>query len=230
MTPIEPPKIEQLRLDQLTPYAGNARRHPPEQIQQIADAIQRLGFLNPILVDSAGVIIAGHGRYEAAKLLALSSVPVVRLSDLTDEQARCMRIEDNALAAASRWDMSALVAEVDRLTEIADSSITGLLRSFDPAELFRDALPAEPEPSAPAPGASTGAADDDGGNDDEATADPGNHETTAGPLYEANIIAAEPELIPAPPAGACVHPPDFSGTAAASSSPLLQQHAKGGRQ
>ena len=123
-----------------------------------------------------------------------------------------MRIEDNALAAASRWDMPALVAEVDRLTEIADSSITGLLRSFDPAELFRDALPAEPELATPAPGASTGAADDDGGNDDddEAAADSGDHETTAGPSYEANVIAAEPELIPAPSAGACVHPPDFS--------------------
>ena len=121
-----------------------------------------------------------------------------------------MRIEDNALAAASRWDMSALVAEVDRLTEIADSSITGLLRSFDPAELFRDAVPPEPESATSAPGASTGTDDDEGNDDDEAAADSGDHETTAGPLYEANIIAAEPELIPAPPAGSCVRPPDFS--------------------
>lgn len=149
-----PPVIDQLPIDQLIPYAGNARRHPPEQTKQIADSIQRLGFLNPILLDPAGVIIAGHGRYEAAKRLGLRTVPVIRLSGLTDEQTRRLRIEDNALAAASHWDIPALLSEVDRL---ADSATSSLLRIFEhPGYPFLsgeapDESPPVGRPSVPAP-------------------------------------------------------------------------------
>lgn len=53
-------------LAELTPYAGNARTHSAEQVAQLAASIRAFGFTNPVLVDEAGEIIAGHGRVMAA--------------------------------------------------------------------------------------------------------------------------------------------------------------------
>lgn len=196
-----PPAIEYIAPAKLTPYADNARRHPPEQIRQIAEAIQRLGFINPIVVDAQGVIIAGHGRYEAAKSLGLKKVPVVRLSHLSDEQARLMRIEDNALASASRWDLPALYAEIDRLAASSEASIQGLLRTFDPESLFANTVP----PAAPPV--------DDADEADEDSAperDDGGPSKAKGVAYEAGRVDSEPELIPSPAPGSLVIAPDLS--------------------
>ena len=67
----------------LTPYPRNARTHSKRQIRQIADSIERFGFTDPILVDSHSMILAGHGRLEAAKLLRIDRVPTIQLEDLT---------------------------------------------------------------------------------------------------------------------------------------------------
>ncbi len=71
--------IERQRVDALTPYAQNARTHSKKQIRQIADSIKKFGWTNPILVDGAGVVVAGHGRIEAAKLLGVKTVPTMRM-------------------------------------------------------------------------------------------------------------------------------------------------------
>jgi ParB-like chromosome segregation protein Spo0J len=68
----------------LMPYARNARTHSKKQIQQIASSIERFGFVNPVLVSDDGIIIAGHGRVEAAKLLGHKTVPTLALSHLGD--------------------------------------------------------------------------------------------------------------------------------------------------
>ncbi len=60
---------------QLKPYPRNARTHSRKQIRQIAESITRFGFTNPILIDEGGMILAGHGRVEAAKLLGMEQVP-----------------------------------------------------------------------------------------------------------------------------------------------------------
>src|SRR3954462_7859586 len=67
----------------LKPRANNARTHSKKQVQQIAAAIKRFGFTNPVLTDESNSVIAGHGRLEAAKLLGLREVPAVRLSDMS---------------------------------------------------------------------------------------------------------------------------------------------------
>jgi ParB-like chromosome segregation protein Spo0J len=64
-------------LDELTPCPRNARTHSRKQLRQIANSIERFGFTNPVLIDDAGQIIAGHGRVEAAKLLGLKHVPTL---------------------------------------------------------------------------------------------------------------------------------------------------------
>jgi len=69
-----------ISVDALKPNARNARTHSKKQIRQIADSIEAFGFLVPILIDEAGLVIAGHGRYAAAKLLGLKQVPIIEVT------------------------------------------------------------------------------------------------------------------------------------------------------
>ncbi|WP_158295664.1 ParB/Srx family N-terminal domain-containing protein, partial [Crenalkalicoccus roseus] len=84
-------RVERLPVASLVPYAANARQHPPEQVAQLAASIGEFGFTVPVLVDDAGVLIAGHGRILAARALGLEAVPAIRLSHLTEAQARAYR-------------------------------------------------------------------------------------------------------------------------------------------
>ncbi len=89
--------VERLPPAVLRPYSGNARTHSKKQIREIARSIERFGFTNPILVDDHGQIIAGHGRVEAAKLLNLPTVPVLRVSHLSEAEQRAYVIADIGL-------------------------------------------------------------------------------------------------------------------------------------
>lgn len=99
----------------LKPYAKNARTHSKKQIQQIADSITRFGFTNPVLIDGDGMILAGHGRVEAAKLLALTDVPCIRLDHMTPQQKRAYVLADNKLALNAGWDEELLAEELKEL-------------------------------------------------------------------------------------------------------------------
>jgi DNA modification methylase len=122
----------------LVPYAANARTHSDTQVAQIAASIAEFGFVNPVLVDAAGVLVAGHGRVLAAKRLGLASVPAIRLAHLTEAQARALRLADNQIALNSGWDEALLASELARIRE--DGFDLALL-GFDQAAL--DALLAE---------------------------------------------------------------------------------------
>ena len=119
----------------LVPYAANARTHSDAQVAQIAASIAEFGFVNPVLVDAAGVLVAGHGRVLAAKRLGLASVPAIRLAHLTEAQARALRLADNQIALNSGWDEALLAAELAR---IRDDGFDLAALGFDPASL--DAL------------------------------------------------------------------------------------------
>lgn len=101
---------------ELRPCPRNARRHSPKQIQQIAAAIRTFGFTNPILIDDANMILAGHGRVEAAKLLGHATVPTIRLAQMTDAQKRVYILADNRLAELAKWDPEILATELEFLT------------------------------------------------------------------------------------------------------------------
>src|SRR5947199_9747437 len=88
----------------LRPYPGNARTHSPKQIRQIARSIDRFGFNNPILTDDHGQIIAGSGRFQAAKLIGLKTVPTVRLSHMSESEKKAYILADNRLAEKAGWD------------------------------------------------------------------------------------------------------------------------------
>ncbi len=97
------PIVEWRRIDELTPYARNARTHSPKQVQKIAASIEEFGFTCPVLIDADGGIIAGHGRVEAARRLGMDRVPIIRLDHLSDVQKRAYIIADNRLAVLAGW-------------------------------------------------------------------------------------------------------------------------------
>ena len=109
-------KIENWPIDKLSEYENNAKLHPESQVEKIAASIVEFGFINPILVDSSGKIIAGHGRLLASKKLGLSEVPVIVIDHLTDTQRRALIIADNKLAE-SGWDEEKLSEELSKLSD-----------------------------------------------------------------------------------------------------------------
>src|SRR3954468_12349311 len=115
-------------LADLKPRAANPRTHSKKQVAQIANAIRRFGFTNPVLVDDANGIIAGHGRIEAAKSIGLAQVPTVRLSDMSEAEIRAYVIADNKLAENAGWDRNLLGLELQYLTALDvdfDVTVTG---------------------------------------------------------------------------------------------------------
>ncbi len=127
-------RIETIPLDRVLPYAANARTHPDEQVAQIAASIAEFGFNVPVLLDDAGVLIAGHGRVLAARRLGLDAVPAIRLGHLSEAQARAYRLADNQIALNSGWDESLLAAELRALrTDAVDLGLLG----FDQGTLDR---------------------------------------------------------------------------------------------
>jgi DNA modification methylase len=125
-------KIEYTPVRELRFYPNNARTHSKKQIRQIANSIAKFGFCNPVLVDDAKQIIAGHGRVEAAKLLDIDAVPTCRLSHLSDADKRAYILADNKLAEKAGWDKELLAIELQGLIELeVDIELTG----FDMAEI-----------------------------------------------------------------------------------------------
>jgi ParB-like chromosome segregation protein Spo0J len=131
-------QIEQIGIATLIPFAKNSRTHSDAQVAQIAASIREFGFTNPVLIDEANGIIAGHGRVLAARKLKLTEVPCIRLAYLTDAQKRAYVIADNKLALNAGWDEAMLKLELADLKALDfDLDLTG----FDTDEI--DALLAE---------------------------------------------------------------------------------------
>lgn len=125
-------QIEYLPTTNLVPYARNSRTHSDEQVAQICGSIKEFGFTNPVLIDSDGVIIAGHGRTMAAQRLGMKEVPCLRLAHLTEAQKKAYIIADNKLALNAGWDEEMLALELGDLQGLDfDLSLTG----FDDDEL-----------------------------------------------------------------------------------------------
>ena len=110
----------------LIPYARNARTHSDAQVAQVAASIREFGWTNPVLIDPAGGIIAGHGRVLAARKLGMDKVPCITLGHLTDTQRRAYILADNKLALNAGWDDEMLRLELTDLQEMgADLGLIG---------------------------------------------------------------------------------------------------------
>jgi hypothetical protein len=111
-------KVELVPVSALTAYARNAHTHSKKQVRQIAESIRIFGWTNPILTDANGLVIAGHGRLEGAKLLGLDRVPIIRIENMTEAQKRAYILADNKLAENAGWDPQLLALELQGLLDM----------------------------------------------------------------------------------------------------------------
>lgn len=105
--------IEKL-VDELVPYENNPRDND-EAVEYVANSIRDFGFKVPIVIDRDNVVVCGHTRLKASKLLGLKSVPCVVASDLSDSQIKAFRLADNKVAEKAQWDYSKLELELNDL-------------------------------------------------------------------------------------------------------------------
>lgn len=140
---------DMMRVSELVPYAGNAKRHPDWQVSQIASSIRAFGFNDPVAVwqDVAGhwVVVEGHGRLLAARELGMDEVPVIRLDHLDDEARRAYTLAHNKLTMNTDFDAQMLDFELDAI-EGFDMAEFGFevempgIASQDMSDKFKDVL------------------------------------------------------------------------------------------
>ena len=119
-------KVEQWSIDRLVPYARNARTHSDDQVAQIAASIKEWGWTTPVLVDTDGGIIAGHGRTMAARRLGMTEVPVIVADGWSEAKKRAYVLADNKLSLNAGWDNELLALELAEIGELGfDLDLTG---------------------------------------------------------------------------------------------------------
>ena len=140
-------EVKSLKLDSITPYGKNAKKHDKRQINNVAESIRQYGFVQPIVVDRGGVIVIGHCRALAAKKLGMEEVPCVCVDDLTPEQVNALRLVDNK-SNESDWDFDLLSVELPGLDLSAFDFDWGLRDELNDSVVEDDydpVLPAEPK-------------------------------------------------------------------------------------
>jgi len=131
---------KKINVSDLRLFEANSRTHSAEQVEQIIKSIEEFGFTNPLLIDENNIIIAGHGRLEAALKLKLTEVPCIVIRGLTDAQKAAYVIADNKLALNAGWDHNKLIDQFKYLESVDyDLTLTGFgldeIASFMPEEL-----------------------------------------------------------------------------------------------
>lgn len=123
--------IEIVDIDEIKESNYNSRIHSEAQVEKIANSIAEFGFVNPIIIDDENEIIAGHGRFMAAKHLNLNEVPTIKLTHLTDDKKRAFIIADNKIALSGEWDYDMLKEEFDIILKSEmDIDLLGFNRKF----------------------------------------------------------------------------------------------------
>lgn len=133
-------EITQKKLSELIPYENNAKKHDEKQIENVAKSIKEYGFVQPIVIDKDNVIVIGHCRYEASKLLGAEEVPCVLVDSLTDEQVKALRLIDNK-TNESPWNTPKLNQELEELFGKIDMNEFGFpvqIENLDNSELLGD--------------------------------------------------------------------------------------------
>ena len=109
-------KYEMIDISELHPYENNARTHSNEQLEAICNSIKEFGFINPVIIDENNMILVGHGRIEASKILGLTKAPFRRVTNLTDDQKRAYILADNRLSDLGGWDEELLAQELESIS------------------------------------------------------------------------------------------------------------------
>jgi ParB-like chromosome segregation protein Spo0J len=137
---------ELVPLEKLVPNPRNPNQHPQTQVSLLAKVIKHQGWRSPVVVSTrSGFIVAGHGRYEAAKALGLPEVPVDYQDFATEADEWAHLIADNRLAELAEADDAALRS---LLGELKSTDLDMDLSGFD-ATTLQGLLSGPAEPEAP---------------------------------------------------------------------------------
>lgn len=109
-------KTSLTKVEKIIPYENNPRINE-KTVQRVAESIKNFGWQVPVVVDEDMIILAGHSRIKAAKLLEIDEVPVKIASGLSEEQKTAFRIMDNKAQDFSEWDSESLSLEFNKLVE-----------------------------------------------------------------------------------------------------------------
>lgn len=107
-------QIESVNIDDLKPYKNNPR-HNDEAVEYVLNSIQQFGFKVPLVIDKNNVIVTGHTRLKAARLLGYTTIPCIRADDLTEDQIKAFRIADNRVSEFATWDYDKLEIELEEI-------------------------------------------------------------------------------------------------------------------
>ncbi len=153
-----PSRVDMVPIELLKPAAKNARKHSKKQTDLLVRALRRYRIFTPIVKDEDNVILAGHNRLEAAKILGMKEVPCISSQDLTEDEKKAFALAENAISLKGEWDVS---IRSELLIELTDNNYEILDTGFDPAEVDQfivDADDASPKaqredryPEAPTP-------------------------------------------------------------------------------
>ena len=120
------PEVELVKVGEIKPAPDNPRQIPQSAIDAVTRSLERFGWKQPLVLDANNVIVVGHTRLAAAKALKLAEVPVVRASDLDQDEVAAYRIMDNRAGDYSTWDMPQLVQQLEDLDQKGFGETLGL--------------------------------------------------------------------------------------------------------
>ena len=107
-------KLQRLKLADIEPHKNNPRKNDVA-VNAVAESIRQCGYIAPIIVDEAHVIIAGHTRYKALVALGMDDAECLICDGLTEEQKKKYRFLDNKTGEKATWDLMKLEVELEGL-------------------------------------------------------------------------------------------------------------------
>lgn len=136
-------KVTYRKIRELKPYKKNAKKHPKEQIERIANSIKEFGFFEhrAVAIDKNDCVVEGHGRILAAKKVGLKEVPTICLDDMTEEQIKAWRLIENKTAESS-YDEQLISEEIK---ELLSSDIDMEVFGFSIDALEDETIEVEPD-------------------------------------------------------------------------------------
>src|SRR4051812_41558558 len=130
------PKIESRSIKKIRPAKRNARTHSKKQTEKLIGIIRRFGFINPIIIDQNGTIVAGHLRREVAQQLGMTHVPVICITHLSELEKKAFALAENRISLDSGWDREILAADLGELAILLpEADIELAVTAFDIAEM-----------------------------------------------------------------------------------------------
>lgn len=153
-------KVKNVAVNSVVPYARNPRQNDAA-VAKVAASIKEFGWRQPIVVDEEMVVIAGHTRLEAARLLGLDKVPVHVAEGMPPAKVKAYRLADNRTAQEAEWLDDLLAQELQELqdedydlalTGFSENELAALMADVEEGQTDPDDVPELPEEAITKPG------------------------------------------------------------------------------